>query len=138
MGKLIALDIGGKRTGLAETDPLRIIASPVETVATDKLLIYLKKWLDQDPPDGIVVGDPRGLDGGDSDNSSRVREWVQKLEKEFPQLSVFLQDERFTSKRASQAQLQSGMKKGKRRQKGSLDPISAALILEDFLAEDHS
>lgn len=133
MAKIIALDIGGKRTGIAETDPLQMIASPRETVLTHELESYLKNWFAQEEVEAIVMGEPLGLDGGDSHNSERVREWKRKLEKLFPQKSVILVDERFSSKMALQAQIQSGMKKSKRREKGSLDPISAAIILNDYL-----
>ena len=133
MAKIIALDIGGKRTGIAETDPLQLIASPRETVLTDNLEAYLKDWFLQEEVEAIVIGEPLGLDGGDSDNSQRVRDWHQKLAKLFPNMKLILQDERFSSKMALQAQIDSGMKKKKRREKGSLDPISAAIILNDYL-----
>lgn len=133
MAKIIALDIGGKRTGIAETDPLQMIASPKETVATADLQEYLTKWLAAEPIEAIVLGEPLALDGGDSHNSQRVRDWHKKLLKLFPEVKLVLQDERFSSKLALQAQIQSGMKKKKRREKGSLDPISAAIILNDYL-----
>lgn len=133
MAKIIALDIGGKRTGIAETDPLQMIASPKETVATEELATYLKKWLAEEEIEAIVLGEPLALDGGDSHNSQRVREWHSKLQKSFPNIRIVLQDERFSSKMAQQAQIASGMKKKKRREKGSLDPISAAIILNDYL-----
>jgi len=133
LAKIIALDIGGKRTGIAETDPLQLIASPRETVLTENLEAYLKDWFQKEEVEAIVIGEPLGLDGGDSDNSQRVREWYQKLAKSFPEMKLILQDERFSSKMALQAQIDSGMKKKKRREKGSLDPISAAIILNDYL-----
>ena len=133
MGKLVALDIGGKRTGIAETDPLQMIASPREVVATEALLDYLKKWFQAEPPEALILGEPRALDGGDSDNSARTRQWHKALEKAFPALPLHWQDERFSSKRAAQALVTSGVKKQKRRAKGSKDAISAALILEDFM-----
>lgn len=135
MAKIIALDIGGKRTGIAETDPMQMIASPRETVATDQLEAYLKDWMAKEEIEAIVLGEPLALDGGDSHNSARVREWHQKLEKLFPALKIVLQDERFSSKMAQRAQIESGMKKKQRRQKGSLDPISAAIILRDYLEQ---
>lgn len=131
--KIIALDIGGKRTGIAETDPLQIIASPRETIATKDLETYLQKWLQEESIEAIVLGDPLALDGGDSDNSALVRDWEEKLKKLFPALALYKQDERFTSKLAMQSLVQSGMKKKKRREKGALDRVSAAIILEDFL-----
>lgn len=133
MAKIIALDIGGKRTGIAETDPLQMIASPRETVLTENLEDYLIKWFEKEEVETIVIGEPLGLDGGDSHNSQRVRDWHSKLQKSFPTKELVLVDERFSSKMALQAQIDSGMKKSKRRQKGSLDPISAAIILNDYL-----
>lgn len=137
MSKIIALDIGGKRTGIAETDELQIIASPRETVATDKLLEYLHKWLAHENVETIVLGDPINLHGGDSNNSERVRQWMKKLRSAFPGIPLALQDERFTSKMAAEALVKSGVKKKKRQQKGSLDPISAAIILQEYLDNRH-
>ena len=133
MAKIIALDIGGKRTGIAETDPMQIIASPRETVLTKELETYLLNWLKQEEVETIVIGDPLGLDGGDSDNSALVLEWETKLKGMFPAIPIFRQDERFTSKMAMKSLVQSGMKKKKRREKGALDKVSAAIILEDFM-----
>ena len=133
MAKIIALDIGGKRTGIAETDPMQIIASPRETVATKELEAYLLNWFKQEEVEAIVIGDPLGLDGGVSDNSALVLEWETKLKVLFPQLPIHRQDERFTSKMAMKSLVQSGMKKKKRREKGALDKVSAAIILEDFM-----
>ncbi len=133
MAKIIALDIGGKRTGIAETDPMQIIASPRETVATKELEAYLLNWFKQEEVEAIVIGDPLGLDGGASDNSALVLEWETKLKVLFPQLPIHRQDERFTSKMAMKSLVQSGMKKKKRREKGALDKVSAAIILEDFM-----
>lgn len=135
MAKIIALDIGGKRTGIAETDPMQIIASPKETVATDQLLDYLRGWLTKEAVEAIVLGDPINLNGLDSDNSERVRSWQRKLSKAFPDLKIALQDERFTSKMAREALVESGVPKKKRQQKGSVDRISAALILQAYLDE---
>lgn len=133
MARIIALDIGGKRTGIAETDPLKIIASPKETVATDQLELYLKSYFAKNEVETIVIGQPLSLDGGDSDNSQRVREWTKKIEILFPKIPIVMVDERFSSKMASQVLVQSGMKKKKRQQKGSLDPVSASIILQDYL-----
>lgn len=134
MSKIIALDIGGKRTGVAETDVLQIIASPRETVATENLASYLQQFLAQEESvEGIVVGLPLGLGGGTTDNSARVEQWVLKLRKLFPNTKIHLVDERYSSKEAAQALLQSGVKKKKRQVKGALDAHSAAIILQRFL-----
>lgn len=135
MPKLIALDIGAKRTGIAESDEAQIFASPLKTVATSDLLAELKELLSQQPVAGLVIGDPKDLRGADSDNSALVRVWRDQLKKAFQELPQFMVDERFTSKMAARSLVQSGVKKNKRRQKGALDQISAAIILQDFL--DH-
>lgn len=133
MARIIALDIGGKRTGIAETDPMQIIATPKETVETRNLIDYLKQLFAADSYETIVIGDPKNLDGGDSDNSQRVRELVTKLQNAFPKMKVVLQDERFSSKMAMQSMIASGMKKMKRREKGEIDKVSAAIILQSHM-----
>lgn len=133
MARIVALDIGGKRTGVAETDPLQIIATPKDTIETPKLIDYLKQLFGTDQYETIVIGDPKNLDGGDSDNSERVRQIKAKLEKTFPTLKIVMQDERFSSKMAMQSMIASGMKKKQRRQKGEIDKVSAAIILQDYM-----
>ncbi len=133
MAKLIALDIGGKRTGIAETDTLQMVASPLETVETAKLSDHLLQMFRNEPFEGIVIGDPKNLDGGDSDNSELVRQWVQKLSTSFREVFIALEDERFSSKMAVGLMVQGGMKKKQRRQKGEVDKISAAVILQSYL-----
>ncbi|MEQ9262790.1 MAG: Holliday junction resolvase RuvX [Owenweeksia sp.] len=133
MAKLIALDIGGKRTGIAETDFLQMVASPRETVTTDILIEHLKTMAGEESFEAIVVGEPKNLDGGDSDNSKRVREWVKKLKRVFPNVSIELEDERFSSKMAMGFMVEGGMKKKQRRQKGEVDKMSAAIILQSYL-----
>jgi len=133
LAKIIALDIGGKRTGIAETDVLQIIASPRETVPTEKLMEHLLKIKESEDFEAVVVGNPLALDGGDSDNSERVRKFVIKLKKQFPTVPVILEDERFSSKMAADAMVKSGMRKKKRREKGQVDQMSAAIILQSYL-----
>tara|TARA_R110000850_G_scaffold118957_2_gene236072 strand:+ start:228 stop:638 length:411 start_codon:yes stop_codon:yes gene_type:complete len=134
VAKIVALDIGGKRTGIAETDPLQIIASPRETIPTGELIPFLTRIFKEEPYETIVVGDPQNLDGGDSHNSELVRKLTEKLRVTFPTMKVMLQDERFTSKMAMQSLIDSGIKKMKRREKGEIDKVSAAIILQSFLA----
>lgn len=118
---------------MAETDPLQIIATPKDTIETPKLIDYLKQLFGTDQYETIVIGDPKNLDGGDSDNSERVRQIKAKLEKTFPTLKIVMQDERFSSKMAMQSMIASGMKKKQRRQKGEIDKVSAAIILQDYM-----
>lgn len=133
MARIVALDIGGKRTGIAETDPLQIIATPKDTVETSKLLDYLQQLLKTDTYETIVIGDPKNLDGGDSDNSERVRQFTSRIQKLFPAVKIVLQDERFSSKMAVQSMIDSGMKKKKRREKSEIDKVSAAIILQSYM-----
>ncbi len=133
MAKIIALDIGSKRTGVAETDFLQIIASPKETVPTDKLMDYLKQLKEEEDFEEIVIGDPFNLDGGNSHNSEKVKQIVVLLQKNFAGIPITLEDEHFSSKMAIESMVMSGMKKKKRRQKGKVDQISAAIILQSYL-----
>ncbi len=129
----MALDIGKKRTGVAETDAMQIIAQAVETIATAELIPYLEKRLREETYEAFVLGEPKDLKGGDTHNSSRVREIAAVLKKKFPALPVHMADERFSSRMAMQRLVEQGVKKGKRREKGSLDAESAAIILEGYL-----
>ncbi len=133
MAKIIALDIGGKRTGIAETDFMQIIAQAVETVDTKTLIPYLEKRFRAEAYEAIIIGEPKDLKGGDSHNSALVRELTEKIKTKFKETPVHLVDERFTSKMAMSRLIESGMKKGKRKEKGSLDAESAAIILESYL-----
>lgn len=134
MGRILALDIGGKRTGLAETDPLGIIASPLPTVETQFLLDHLKQYHQKEKVETFVLGDPKNLLGGHSDNSARVADWAEKLATHFPGVPVILVDERFTSKMASEALLVGGAKKKDRQNKALVDQVSAVLILQSYLS----
>lgn len=136
-GKLLALDVGLKRTGVAETDALQMIASPKTTVPTTEILFFIQKALQEGPVAGIVVGDPKDLSGGPSDASPVVAQVVAALQKHFPEVPVVMVDERFTSKMASQAMVQGGMAKKKRQEKGMVDQVSAAIILQSFLNQHH-
>lgn len=133
MGQLIAIDYGSKRTGLAATDDLQIIASGLDTVATPKLIDYLKAYIAFNKVDAFVIGEPKRLHGEASDIEAQIQPFIQKLQKEFPSKEIHRIDERFTSKLAFDAMLASGISKKKRRDKGLVDKISATLILQDYL-----
>ena len=132
--RIIAIDYGKKRTGLAVTDPLRIIATALETIPSHELLNYLQAYLQKEAVDEFVVGLPKTLSNEDSENAARVRQFVEKLKIAFPEKKIHLVDERFTSSIAKQAMIDGGMKKKDRREKGNVDKISAVIILQDFLA----
>lgn len=133
MGRLIGIDYGLKRTGVAVTDPLRIISTPLETVATVDLLAFLKSYLAKETVDAFVVGMPRTMSDADSAVAPQVRKFVEQLRTAFPEKAIHLADERFTSSLAKYAQIEGGMKKKDRRDKANLDKISAAIILQGFL-----
>jgi putative Holliday junction resolvase len=133
MARILAIDYGLKRTGIAVTDPLRIIATALETVETDKLMGFLKAYFVREPVDHLVVGMPKRLSNEDTDMTPHVRKLVEQLKKHFPDKPVTLIDERFTSSIALQTMIDGGMKKKDRRVKGNVDKISATLILQSFM-----
>ena len=133
MGRILAIDYGLKRTGIAVTDPLRIIATPLETVVTANLFPFLNNYLQKENVDEFVVGMPKTLSNEDSEIAPTVRKFVENLKLKFPEKSVHLADERFTSSIAMQAMIDGGMKKKDRQVKGSVDKISATIILQSFI-----
>ena len=135
MARIMAIDYGTKRVGLAVTDPLQIIASPMETVATQQIFPFIKDYCAQEEVEAFVVGMPLDLYDQDTDNTPHVRGFVKKLEKLFPGKAVHLQDERYTSKMAVQSMVAAGVKKKDRRKKENIDKVSAAIILQAYLEE---
>jgi len=133
MGKILALDIGGKRTGIAETDPLQLIATGLTTVETNELIDFLKSLVLRSEVETIVVGDPIQMDGTASESSTIVNEQIGRLRSSFPDVNIERMDERFTSKLASQAMYMSGLKKKKRQEKVLVDEVSATILLQDYL-----
>jgi putative Holliday junction resolvase len=133
MGRVMAIDFGLKRTGLAVTDPLRIIAAPLETVESRELMAFLSGYCAREAVDGFVVGLPVNLDGSDTDVTPNIRLLAQELKRRFAKCFVELADERFTSRMAQQTLLASGKGRMARREKGQLDRISATIILQDWL-----
>ncbi|EIM76661.1 Holliday junction resolvase [Nitritalea halalkaliphila LW7] len=135
MGRLLAIDLGTKRTGLAVTDPLKLIANPLEMVPTHQLLVYLEQYVAREPVEAFILGLPRNLQGEANEMTPRVLQLKGTLEKKFPVIPVKLVDERFTSKMAMQSMLAMGSKKRDRKEKtGNLDKISATIILQSYLA----
>lgn len=133
MPRILAIDYGAKRTGLAVTDPSKFIASALETVPTDKLLEYLKKYTQTEVLEAFVVGMPKNLDGTATDGTAYVERFVVELKNIFPVTPIYLHDERFTSKMAMQTMIAGGMKKKDRQIKGNIDKISAVIILQSFM-----
>jgi putative holliday junction resolvase len=134
VGRILAIDYGLKRTGIAVTDPLRIIASPLETVPTSELALFLKSYLAKESVDEFVVGMPKKLSNEDSEIAPFVRKFVEELKTIFPEKPIHLADERFTSSMAQRALIEGGMKKKDRQVKGNVDKVSAAIILQGFMA----
>lgn len=133
MSRILAIDLGLKRTGLAVTDPLKIIATALDTVETSRLEAYLRTYLAKEPVERLVLGFPRKLNNQDTDMTPHVRALEVKLNSIFPGIPVSLVDERFTSSIAKQAMITGGMKKKDRRVKGNVDKISAVLILQSWM-----
>lgn len=133
MGIIIGIDFGLKRTGLAITDDLKMIGSPLETVPTNEIFIRLQALVTEKNIEGFVLGMPVGLDNRSTDSTRFVVEFVEKLKKTFPNKQVWTVDERFTSKMAKQTMIDGNVPKMKRRDKGMVDKISAAIILQSFL-----
>lgn len=137
MARILAIDYGKKRTGLAVTDPLQIIASPLETVATEKLLEYLKNYVEKENVESIVLGLPMDLRNQETHATQDVKLLAGRLEEAFPGVNIHTIDERYTSKMALNAMISGGMKKKDRAVKGNVDKISAAIILQSFLAQNY-
>lgn len=134
MPRILAIDLGTKRTGLAVTDPLKMLANPLETIETGKLIEYIKKYCSKEDVDTLVLGYPTRLDGSDNQMTPRVISMKDRLGKEFPSKKIELIDERFTSKMAMQSMIAMGSKKKDRKEKaGNLDKVSAAIILQSYL-----
>ena len=134
MGRILAIDYGKKRTGLAVTDPLRIIATALETVQSNELLNFLKAYTQKESVDEFVIGMPKTLKNEDSETAPLVRKFIEKLKANFPSKPIHEVDERFTSSMAKQAMIDGGMKKKDRQEKGNVDKISAVIILQSFLS----
>lgn len=133
MARIIALDFGKVRTGIAITDELQLIASGLTTVATPELLTFLKKYIQEENVECIVVGEPKQMNNEPSQSEALIIPFLKRLKKTFPEIPIERQDERFTSKMAFQAMIDGGVKKMKRRNKELVDEISATLILQSFM-----
>ncbi len=133
MPRILAIDYGGKRTGLAVTDPLQIIATGLATIDSRELISFLKKYFLAEEVELIVIGLPKNWDESDTHGTPLVLAAIKKLEKAFPQIPLKTVDERYTSKMAKSAMLEMGMKKKDRQVKGNVDIIAATIILQEYL-----
>lgn len=137
MKRILGIDYGKKRTGIAVSDPLGIFAQPIETVDTSMLLIYLKKYLEKEEIERFVVGYPKNMNNLPSEAAAYVDIFLKQLSKHFPQIPVTLEDERFTSVLAHRSLIDSGVKKSDRRDKAAVDKVSAAIILQSYMDRVH-
>jgi putative holliday junction resolvase len=133
MPRILAIDYGLKRTGLAVTDPLQIIATGLTTVESPKLIAYLKDYFKKEEVELIVIGEPKNWDDTDTHATPLVRQIIVRLQKEFPKMPLQTVDERNTSKMASRAMIDMGMKKKQRRNKALVDEIAATIMLQEWL-----
>lgn len=137
MGKILAIDYGGKRCGIADTDELKIIATAVDTVETKQLLAFLTQYISKNNVEALVVGEPIRMGGGLSEIEGEIQKFLKTFAKKFPELPIHRQDERLTSKMAAMEMVRAGIRKSKRAEKGNIDKVSAVLILQSFLEEKY-
>jgi len=133
MARILSIDYGGKRTGLAVTDPLQIIATGLETIESKELIPWLKKYLLKEDVELIIIGLPKNWDESDTHGTPLVEAAIKKIQKECPAMPLKTVDERYSSKMAKDAMLEMGMKKKDRRVKGNVDVIAATIILQEYL-----
>ena len=138
MGRLLSIDYGRRRTGIAVTDPLQIIAWGLTTVPTNLIMLFLKDYTSREQVDTIVVGHPTDMHGNDSESMRYIKPAVAQIKRLFPAIDVVYYDERFTSVLAHRAMIDGGMKKSDRKVKGTVDEISATIILNDYLESNKS
>jgi putative holliday junction resolvase len=133
MGRILALDYGTKRTGVAVTDPLKIIASPLVTLPSADLRPWLKAYLENEPVETIIIGMPFSLDGAATHATKPVKDIIRLLKKDHPNVPIVMVDEQYTSKMAMQTLIQSGLKKKDRQKKELIDQTAATIMLQDYL-----
>lgn len=138
MGRIMGIDYGRKRTGVAVTDPLKIVAGNLATVPTHTLMQFIKDYIAGESVERIVVGQPSQLNGEPSESMKYITPFVKRLRDEVPDIPVVMYDERFTSTLAHQAMIQGGMKKSDRRDKSRVDAIAATIILNDYLQSKYN
>ena len=133
MARILAFDYGTKRTGIAKTDPLQMIATALETIPTHTAIDYLEKYLKNEEVEAFVLGEPKQMDGSFSESYKYIQIFEKQLKKKFPLIPVYWQDERFTSRMAKEAIIASGVPKNKRKDKSLLDSTAAVIILQSYL-----
>jgi len=137
VARLLSIDYGKKRTGLAVTDPLQIIAGGLATVSTSELFAFLQDYVRRETVERIVIGEPRQADGSPSENLERVKQFVNRWKRALPDIPIEFYDERFTSVLAHRAMLDGGLRKKDRQNKALVDEISATILLQDYMRARH-
>ena len=133
MKRILAIDFGTVRIGIAVTDTLQMIANGLDTIPAKDIIPFLKKYVSTEPVESFILGESKNLDGTPTDSTQKILVFKKNLEKEFPTIPVVMIDERFTSKMAFRTMIDAGLSKSKRREKGLVDKISAVLILQTYL-----
>lgn len=133
MARILSIDFGLKRTGIAVTDPLQIIATGLTTIDSKQLIYFLKDYFSKEPVDKIIIGMPKNWDDSDTHATPLVQKAIKDLKKNFPQMAIETVDERYTSKMAKDAMLEMGLKKMQRRNKALVDEIAATIMLQEYL-----
>lgn len=134
MARILAIDYGSKRTGIAVTDPMQIIANALTTVRTHDLMAWLKDYLQKEDVECLVVGEPKQMNNTASESFTQIEGFIRQVKKNFPDLKIERVDERFTSKMAFQTMIDAGLKKKDRQNKELVDAISATIILQSYMA----
>ena len=138
MGRILAIDYGTKRVGIATTDPMQIIATGLTTVHPNELMAFLKTYMSTETVDGIVVGDPRRMNNEPAQAAAGADRMTEDIRRQFPELKIDRMDERFTSKMAFSAMLEGGLKKKARADKATVDKVSATIILQSYMEQQNS
>lgn len=133
MSRILCIDYGKKRTGIAVTDPLKIIATALTTVETKNLFPFLKNYFQKEEVELVLIGEPKNWDESDTHATPLVHQFIQKFKKNFPLMKIETGDERYTSKLAVQAMIEMGMKKKERQKKENIDQVAAAIMLQEYL-----
>jgi len=133
MKRILAIDYGSKRTGIAVTDTEQIIASGLTTIETSQIFIFLTNYFTKEKVECLVIGNPKNLDNTPAQSAYGVQEFIKKLKNKYPDMPLYMIDERFTSKMAFQTMIDGGLKKKDRRNKATIDMVSAAIILQSFM-----
>lgn len=133
MARILSIDYGGKRTGIAVTDPMQIIATGLTTIDSKELIPFLKNYFIQEPVELIIIGLPKNWDESDTHGTPLVEAAIRKIQKEFPQMPLKTVDERYTSRMAKNAMLEMGLKKKDRRDKKLVDEIAATIMLQEYM-----